>query len=99
MPEPLAQPPVVIGARTLPDGGSAPSGREARLAAVKGGASGDPIAGSQASVESVATSGASVVNYHFPVEITIVGELSEEMQRRIEARIWEQLRDALDRNG
>ena len=38
-----------------------------------------------------------VVNYYFPVEVVIVGSLPEEEKAAIEARIWENLGDALER--
>jgi hypothetical protein len=38
-----------------------------------------------------------VVNYYFPVEVVIVGSLPEEERIGLEARIWENLGDALER--
>jgi hypothetical protein len=52
--------------------------------------------GSEAEIESVAMDN-QVINYYFPVEIVVVGTLPEEEREAIEARIWENLSDALDR--
>jgi hypothetical protein len=38
-----------------------------------------------------------VVNYYFPVEVVVVGGLSEEDHAAIEARIWRSFGDALNR--
>ena len=38
-----------------------------------------------------------VVNYYFPVEVVVVGSLTEEEHTAIEARIWESFGDALER--
>jgi hypothetical protein len=38
-----------------------------------------------------------VVNYHFPVEVVVVGGLSDEERDALEAHIWERLSRALDR--
>jgi hypothetical protein len=56
-----------------------------------------PAPGSEAVTEPVALSDRTVINYYFPVEIVIVGELSEEEHQAIQARVWEQFSDALDR--
>jgi hypothetical protein len=38
-----------------------------------------------------------VVNYYFPVEVVVVGGFSEEDHAVIEARIWRNFGDALNR--
>jgi hypothetical protein len=38
-----------------------------------------------------------VVNYYFPVEVVMVGGLSEEDHAAVEARIWRSFGDALNR--
>lgn len=71
--------------------------RETGLALVHEGEYIMPAPGSEAAIEP-AQMGDQVVNYYFPVEIVIVGSLSEEEQEIMEARIWEKLTDALDRS-
>jgi hypothetical protein len=44
-------------------------------------------------------SGSQIVNYYFPVEIVLVGGLSDDERRRIETDIWTHLSDALDGTG
>jgi hypothetical protein len=56
-----------------------------------------PAPGSEAMIEPASLAGEAVVNYYFPVEIVIVGSLPEEERAAIEARIWENLGDALER--
>jgi hypothetical protein len=53
-----------------------------------------PAPGSEAALEPAMASGG-MVNYYFPVEIVIVGALSEQEREAIENRIWEKLHDAL----
>jgi hypothetical protein len=53
--------------------------------------------GSEAMVEPTQMMTQGVVNYYFPVEVVVVGSLTEEEQTAIEARIWESLGDALER--
>jgi hypothetical protein len=53
--------------------------------------------GSEAITEPAETSNQQVINYYFPVEIVVVGNLPEEEREAIEAQIWEKLNDALDR--
>jgi hypothetical protein len=57
-----------------------------------------PAAGSEAVVEAAGDEG-TVVNYYFPVEVVVVGAMSDEDRVELEARIWERLGDALDRLG
>jgi hypothetical protein len=38
-----------------------------------------------------------VVNYYFPVEVIVVGGLTEAEHKSIEAQIWENFGDALER--
>lgn len=56
-----------------------------------------PAPGSEAEIEPVEMSSQRVINYHFPVEIIIVGSLPEEERELIEMRIWERLGDVLGR--
>jgi hypothetical protein len=49
------------------------------------------------SLEPFTEAGPHVINYYFPVEIVVVGDISEETHQVIQARIWENLGDALDR--
>ena len=58
-----------------------------------------PAAGAEAVLRAVAAGGPAVVNYYFPIELVIVGELPEEERLAIEGRIWEKLSDALQRSG
>lgn len=50
-----------------------------------------------AAAEPATGAASDVINYYFPVEIVIVGSLPEEERAALEARIWENLGDALDR--
>ncbi len=52
---------------------------------------------SEAITEPAETLHQQVINYYFPVEIILVGNLPEEEREAIEAQIWEKLNDALDR--
>jgi hypothetical protein len=58
-----------------------------------------PAPGSEAVIEPVETSGEAVVNYYFPVEVVVVGALTDEERGEVEARIWDSLSEALDRVG
>ncbi len=53
-----------------------------------------PAPGSEAVLEPALASGG-MINYYFPVEIVIVGDLPEQEREAIENRIWEKLHDAL----
>ena len=44
-----------------------------------------------------APSADTVVNYYFPVEVVVVGGLSDEERDGLEAHLWERLSRALDR--
>jgi hypothetical protein len=70
--------------------------RETGIALVHKGEYIVPAEGSEALVEQVKANEETVVNYYFPVEIEIIGELSEKDQEVMEARIWEKLQNALD---
>lgn len=72
--------------------------RETGIALVHEGEYIVPAAGSEAVVDAV-DAGGTVVNYYFPVEVVVVGAMSEEDRADIQARIWEGLGDALDRLG
>lgn len=56
-----------------------------------------PTLGSEATIEPAQMMTQGVVNYYFPVEVVIVGGLSEEDHATIEARIWRSFGDALNR--
>ena len=56
-----------------------------------------PGLGSEAVIEPAQAKTHCVVNYRFPVEVVIVGGLSEEDHTTIEARIWRNFGDALNR--
>jgi hypothetical protein len=56
-----------------------------------------PASGSEAEIEPAEMAGQRVINYHFPVEIVIVGSLPEEERELIEMRVWERLADVLGR--
>ncbi len=71
--------------------------RETGIALVHEGEYIMPAAGSEATIESAQMSEQGEVNYYFPVEVVVVGSLPEEEREAIENRIWEQLREALDR--
>ena len=55
-----------------------------------------PAEGSEARIEPISGEG-TVVNYYFPVEVVVVGSLTDADRALLEARIWEGLADALDR--
>jgi hypothetical protein len=71
--------------------------RETGLALVHEGEFIMPAPGSEAEIEPGEMDGQGVINYHFPVEIVIVGSLPEEERELIETRIWERLGDVLAR--
>ena len=71
--------------------------RETGLAIVHEGEYIIPAPGSEATIESAPAMSEGVVNYYFPVEVVIVGSLPEEERIGLEARIWENLGDALER--
>jgi len=73
--------------------------RETGIALVHEGEYIMPAPGSEAEIEPMAMSREQVINYYFPVEIVIVGSLSEEEREAIERRIWEKLTDALERTA
>jgi len=73
--------------------------RETGIALVHEGEYIMPAIGSEAEIEPLAMSREQVINYYFPVEIVIVGSLSEEEREAIERRIWEKLTDALERTA
>lgn len=54
-----------------------------------------PAPGSEARIDPIAAGEA--VSFHFPVDITVVGGLTEEEREAIEARVFERLADALER--
>lgn len=58
-----------------------------------------PAPGSEAEIEPAAASAGTVVNYYFPVEVVVVGALSDDDRAELEASIWGGLSDALDRIG
>lgn len=70
--------------------------KETGLAVVHEGERILPAPGSTAVMERAAGT-AEAVHYHFPVEIVVVGALSDAEQRRLEAGIWERLANALER--
>lgn len=70
--------------------------KETGLAVVHEGERILPAPGSSAVLEPTAGT-AEAVHYHFPVEIVVVGALSDAEQRRLEAGIWERLANALER--
>lgn len=71
--------------------------RETGIALVHEGEYIMPAPGSEASIEPAQMSTQGEVNYYFPVEIVIVGNLPEEERDAIEARVWERLNDELNR--
>jgi hypothetical protein len=71
--------------------------RETGLALVHEGEFIMPAPGSEAGIEPVEMDGQRVINYHFPVEIVIVGTLPEEERELIAMRVWERLGDVLGR--
>ena len=40
-----------------------------------------------------------VINYYFPVEIVVIGGICEATHLEIQARVWEKLGDALERQA
>jgi hypothetical protein len=56
-----------------------------------------PAHGSEAVIEPAEMESQSVVNYYFPVEVVIVGRLSEEEHDAIQSRVWQTLTEELDR--
>ena len=56
-----------------------------------------PAPGSEAVIEPGQMMTQGVVNYHFPVEVHIVGSLCECELERIEKRIWKSFGDAMNR--
>lgn len=71
--------------------------RETGIALVHEGEYIMPAPGSEAEIEPAQMSGQGEVNYYFPVEVVVVGSLPESEREALESRIWEQLREALDR--
>ena len=71
--------------------------KETGLAVVHEGEYIMPAPGSEAVIEPTQAKTHSVVNYHFPVEVHVVGGLSEEDHAAIEARIWRSFGNALNR--
>ena len=71
--------------------------RETGIALVHEGEYIMPAPGSEAEIAPTEMNMQGVVNYYFPVEIVIVGTLPEEERESIEAQIWENLNDALER--
>lgn len=56
-----------------------------------------PAPGSEAAIEPTQMMTQGVINYYFPVEVVIIGNLPEEERASLEERIWESLGDALER--
>jgi hypothetical protein len=56
-----------------------------------------PAPGSEAMIEPAEMMTQAVVNYYFPVEVVVVGALSEDDHAEIEARVWRSFGDALNR--
>ncbi len=83
------------GAEPLTDGAAGSVVRETGLAVVH---QGEQIVAPQ-NARAVIDRGADglVVNYYFPVEIVIVGSLPESEREAIEARVWANLSDAIQR--
>ena len=73
--------------------------RETGLAIVHQGEYVLPAAGSEAVLEPTAGNDQTVINYYFPVEIVVIGGICEATHQEIQARVWEKLGDALDRQG
>jgi hypothetical protein len=71
--------------------------KETGLAVVHEGEYIMPAPGSEAVIEPAQAMTHSVANYHFPVEVHVVGGLSEEDYAAIEARIWRDFGNALNR--
>lgn len=55
-----------------------------------------PAPGSEAVIEPVMAGESVVINYYFPVEIVVVGDLQEEHHRAIESRICRRLCEAME---
>jgi hypothetical protein len=85
------------GGEELPMFASGGFVKETGLAVVHEGEYIMPAPGSEAEIEPTHMTGQGVVNYYFPVEVVIVGSLPEEEKAAIEARIWENLGDAIER--
>jgi hypothetical protein len=49
--------------------------------------------------ESIVPATSGTVNYYFPVEIEVVGAIPEHERAALEARIWSQLTEALNRGA
>jgi hypothetical protein len=71
--------------------------KETGLAVVHEGEYIMPAPGSEAVIEPTQMMTQGVVNYYFPVEVVVVGGLSEEDHAAIEARVWQSFGDALNR--
>ncbi|HLW71303.1 MAG TPA: hypothetical protein VKS22_11850 [Candidatus Binataceae bacterium] len=71
--------------------------KETGLAVVHEGEYIMPAPGSEATIEPAQMMTEAVVNYYFPVEVVVVGGLSEEDHAAVEARIWRSFGDALNR--
>jgi hypothetical protein len=71
--------------------------KETGLAVVHEGEYIMPAPGSEAAIEPAQMTTQGVVNYYFPVEVVVVGGLSEEDHAAIEDRIWRSFGDALNR--
>jgi hypothetical protein len=71
--------------------------KETGLAVVHEGEYIMPAPGSEAMIEPIQMMTQGVVNYYFPIEVVIVGALSEQHHAEIEARIWRSFGDALNR--
>jgi hypothetical protein len=71
--------------------------RETGIALVHEGEYIVPAAGSEASIEPAELTEDSVINFHFPVQIEIVGSLSSEERESIEEDIWTKLMEAIER--
>ncbi len=71
--------------------------RETGIALVHEGEYIMPAPGSEASIEPAQMNGQGEVNYYFPVEVVVIGSLPESEREALEARIWEQLTEALQR--
>jgi hypothetical protein len=70
--------------------------KETGLAVVHEGEYIMPAPGSEAAIEPAQMMTQGVLNYYFPVEVVIVGALSEEHHAQIETRIWRSFGDALN---
>jgi hypothetical protein len=85
------------GGEELPMFASGGFVKETGLAVVHEGEYIMPAPGSEAVIEPTAVATEGVINYYFPVEVVVVGSLPEEEKAAIEARIWENLGDAIER--